>query len=124
MGSASRGLLLNGGLSMGKLPNERGSALQIPWVTLKDFMASTNISGLTNAHQAWTGFRKFLWLAIFTSFFILTVVNLFYLIQNLFTVYTDITVRGQSSITFPAVTICNQNRVSCENLKKYLVLNN
>jgi len=106
------------------MPNERGSVLQIPWVTLKDFMESTNISGLTNAHHAKTGFRKFLWLVIFTCFFILTIVNLFYMLQNLFTVYTDITVRGQSAITFPAVTICNQNRVSCENLKIYFALNN
>ena len=40
-------------------------------VDFQDFMASTNISGLTNAHHAKTGFRKFLWLVIFTGFFIL-----------------------------------------------------
>ena len=29
-------------------------------------MANTNISGLTNAHHSKTGFRKFLWLVVFT----------------------------------------------------------
>ena len=79
-----------------------------------------------------------------------TGVNLFYMLHNLFTVSSDISIKSRSvvsmmmlwsngyqgkkifivsnikfitlillmiQVTFPAVTICNQNRVSCKNLE-------
>ena len=79
-----------------------------------------------------------------------TGVNLFYMLHNLFTVSSDISIKSRSVVSmmmlwsngyqgkkifivsnikfitlilliiqvkFPAVTICNQNRVSCKNLK-------
>ena len=50
-----------------------------------------------------------------------TVVNLFYMLQNLFTVYTDIAVRGQSAVRDISIFFKDILLISSEDNHKFLI---
>lgn len=99
----------------------KGGLLRILWGTWDDFWQETSISGASNAGKAkgLPYIRRLCWMAIFGIFFGLTIFNVakqfveFYQYPVNYEVY----VTHDDQVTFPSVTVCNQNRVHCGNLK-------
>ena len=99
----------------------KGGLLRILWGTWDDFWQETSISGASNAGKAQglPYIRRLCWMAIFATFFALTIFNVakqfveFYHYPVNYEVY----VTHKDQVPFPSVTVCNQNRVHCGNLK-------
>jgi hypothetical protein len=85
---------------------------KVVWNTLADFGSHTTIGGLCNAGLTASRPRQIYWLTIF---FILFAYTVSLLVDNIsqyleYNVITSTDLAYSSSVTFPAITICNQNR--------------
>ena len=87
---------------------------------LKDFAESTSLHGARFLNSS-SKVRKFIWFLAMTG-------SLFYCGRHFYDAFTHyfhwpintvITVKEESSLVFPAVTICNFNRVNMKNLKAF-----
>ena len=85
---------------------------KIIWVTLAEFGGHTTIGGLCNAGLTSSRPRQIYWLVIFFALFGYTIKllvdNISQYLQYSVLTSTDLTYSTQ--LTFPAITICNQNR--------------
>jgi hypothetical protein len=87
---------------------------KVVWNTLADFGSHTTIGGLCKAGMTASWPRQIYWITIFSVLFAYTVSLL---VDNInqylqFSVVTSNNLDYSPSITFPAITICNQNRYS------------
>jgi hypothetical protein len=99
---------------------------KIIWKTLADFGSHTTIGGLCNAGLASSRPRQIYWLIIFFVMFGYTIKLL---VDNVsqyleYNVITSTDLSYSSSLYFPAVTICNQNRLVLQRFKAFTLLNN
>ncbi|CAL4242849.1 unnamed protein product, partial [Meganyctiphanes norvegica] len=99
------------------------SYCQVVTETSSTFWNSTSIAGICNSAAAKNPAAKLIWLSLFIGGISITA----YDVTNVFLDYfsypysTQVTMTYKSSVEFPAVTVCNQNRVSCEKLHKIMV---
>jgi hypothetical protein len=88
------------------------------WNTFAEFGVHTTIGGLCNAGLTTSRPRQIYWLVIF---FILFAYTIKLLVDNVnqylqYAVITSTDLAYSSSLAFPALTICNQNRLVLKNL--------
>ena len=99
----------------------KGGLLGILWGTWDDFWQETSISGASNAGKAKGRpyIRRICWILIFGIFFGLTVFNVAkqFVEYYEYPVNYEVYVTHKDQVPFPSVTVCNQNRVHCGNLK-------
>ena len=88
--------------------------------TLRKFSENTSISGINNAAKSRSKLRSLLWLAVFTVLAYFTVVDVRDIVVDYFEypVITHTDISYKSKVDFPAVTVCNLNRVNCGNAFK------
>ncbi len=90
----------------------------VAWTTLVSFGKESSIAGFNNACKAGSKLRSIYWLAVFAVGIGLTAKGMYDVISDYYTypytTSTDIT--HNTSILFPAVSICPLNRVHCGNL--------
>ena len=85
--------------------------------TLGGFGSETSISGINNAAKGKSKLRSSIWLAIFGVLAYYTVDGIYEIVVDFFDypVLTNTDLTYKSEVDFPAVTICNLNRVNCHN---------
>jgi hypothetical protein len=90
--------------------------------TLKNFALNTNIEGINNAGRSREKIRIITWAVIFIFLLGLTFNDIRQLVDEYLDYPVDVstTLEHENAIDFPSVTICNKNRVSCKQLKKFL----
>ena len=86
--------------------------------TIYEFGTQTSIAGLNNAFQRKSYFKKVYWSVIFVAFLVGTIHSV---LSNLSAYYrrhiiTSNDLDASSSLIFPAISLCNHNRVHCTNL--------
>ncbi|XP_037071027.1 uncharacterized protein LOC119092156 [Pollicipes pollicipes] len=86
--------------------------------TTAQFVSETSVVGVNNAGRTANPFRRFFWCCLFLAGLAVTLNDVTNLLKKYFQypVTTDFTIDYQDSVTFPAVTICNQNSVMCSKL--------
>ena len=101
--------------------------------TFQDFGAETSISGINNAAKGKSKLRSLIWFLIFSVLAYFTVDGIYEIVIEYFEypVITSTDIKSEPEVDFPAVTICNLNRVNCHNafmamytIKKQLVTGN
>ena len=90
--------------------------------TLKDFGGETSIAGINNCGKGKSLVRSSIWLVIFTVLGYYTVVGFLDIVFEYleYPVITTTDISHQNQVDFPAVTICNLNRVNCHNAFKVM----
>ena len=85
---------------------------KVIWHTFDEWCKDTSIAGLGKAMKSDSRFKKAYWLILFLIGTIWTIINLFGVINAFFEykVSTSNDLTFSTSISFPAVSICNQNR--------------
>ena len=85
---------------------------------LNEFGGKTSIAGLANAYASESTSKKIYWGFLFLVGLVITFVALAQTVFDYleFEVSTTIDLRSDSTVPFPAVSICNQNKVHCLNL--------
>ena len=88
---------------------------QVIGTIFHNFGNETSIAGLNNAFHRKSIGKKIYWTSIFLAFLVATIYGL---INNLTTFYekeitTSTDLHAQTAIIFPAISICNHNRVHC-----------
>ena len=88
------------------------SASSIAWRTTVRYMRGSFISGLSHAAKSRSHARALYWLVVFLAGLALTLRVLAVLINEFldYPVVTSSEIATQSSVAFPAITICNLNR--------------
>ena len=78
----------------------------------------TSISGITQVRDTKGKVSKFVWFLLALIGCGLTFLAVFKCVQSYLNhdTVTNVEIRSASSIEFPSVTICNQNRVHCRHL--------
>nr|XP_053631798.1 uncharacterized protein LOC128688110 [Cherax quadricarinatus] len=86
--------------------------------TWSEFWTSTAISGISNAGRANDRLPRVLWLLLFGVGTYYTVRDTIGVIDNYlsYPYTTQMDLQHMSTVQFPAVTVCNQNRLSCQKL--------
>ena len=104
----------------------RETILGVIGETWDEFWKNTNISGANNAGRSANPVRRFIWVAIFIAGIVGTVWGLLLLIQTYlkYPVITSMTLTHETKVSFPAITICNQNRVNCNNIRDFVTVCN
>ena len=89
------------------------SLLRIIWETCINWCHSTSIAGLAKAVQSKSHFKKAYWACLFCIGAFATLYNLFVTLNEYFAydVSTSTDLDFQRSVAFPAVSICNLNRL-------------
>ncbi|XP_042858754.1 uncharacterized protein LOC122244849, partial [Penaeus japonicus] len=91
--------------------------------TWSSFWTRTSISGISNAGNAHHSVARILWLG-------LTVVGLYFTTRDAVAVVqeylkypytTQVNLLHKTQVEFPAMTVCNQNRVSCRKLLREMI---
>ena len=102
------------------LQGHKMGVVRVIWETLTNFGRETSIAGLNNASKASGLIRKTCWGIIFSVLVYFTIKGLVGVIVdfNKHPIVTTVSLEYKSSVPFPAVTVCNQNR-SCAQLRKY-----
>ena len=92
-------------------------SLKVIKATLKDFVSETSISGINNSGKCKSKVRSSIWLVIFTVLAYFTANGIYEIVVDFFEypVITNTDLTYKSEVDFPAVTICNLNRVNCHN---------
>ena len=87
---------------------------KVIWHTFDEWCKDTSIAGLGKAMKSDSRFKKAYWFILFLIGTIWTIINLFGVINAFFEykVSTSNDLTFSTSISFPAVSICNQNRWS------------
>ena len=92
--------------------------------TTAQFVSDTNLAGVNNAGRASHPLRRVFWCCLWVIGLGVTI-NDVTLVVNKFLAYpvsTDYTIVYDSKVTFPAITVCNQNSVMCANLLAELLV--
>ena len=84
---------------------------------LRDFGTETSISGINNAAQAKSKVRTAIWFIIFSVLGYYTAIGICDIVVEYYEypVITNTDLTYKPEVDFPAVTICNLNRVNCHN---------
>ncbi|XP_040583485.1 epithelial sodium channel subunit gamma-like [Lepeophtheirus salmonis] len=84
----------------------------------KNFGKKTSIAGLNHAVNSSSHLRRFAWLSIFFILMVFTFQTFLDTVLDFtsYPVLTSVNVTRKFNLPFPAVTICNLNRVQCTNL--------
>ena len=85
--------------------------------TLRVFCEETSIAGVNNAAKGKSRARSIVWVVIFGVLAYFTVVGIEEIVLEYYSypVITNTDLTHRSEVDFPAVTICNLNRVNCHN---------
>ena len=85
--------------------------------TLREFGSETSISGINNSAKGNSRIRSSIWLTVFAVLAYFTVAGIYDIVLEFFEypVITNTDLTYKSEVDFPAVTICNLNRVNCHN---------
>ena len=85
---------------------------------LNEFGGKTSIAGLANAYQSESTSKIIYWGFLFLVGLVITFVALGQTALDYleYEVSTSIDLRSDSTVPFPAVSVCNQNKVHCLNL--------
>lgn len=91
---------------------------KLVWRTSSDYIRESSIAGLSHAAKSRNFLQWAYWMVIFTVGFGLTVRSIIDIIADFYThpVSTISDLRHENSVTFPAITVCNLNRINCLNL--------
>eukprot|EP00094_Tigriopus_californicus_P004881 TCALIF_04699-PA protein Name:"Similar to SCNN1A Amiloride-sensitive sodium channel subunit alpha (Cavia porcellus)" AED:0.34 eAED:0.34 QI:34/0.25/0.2/0.4/1/1/5/0/314 len=86
--------------------------------TFLDFGRNTSIAGLNNAMKAKSIIRSLIWLTLFSVGLYFTLVGIISVVKdyNQYPVVTKTELQQEKLVNFPAISICNHNRVHCNNL--------
>ena len=86
------------------------------------YSSFTSLQGLTQYLASKSIQWKQYWFVISIAFSIPTIAGVYFVFEDffLYPVVTNIQSIQNSTIEFPSVTICNTNRVHCENLLEYV----
>jgi hypothetical protein len=86
------------------------------------FVGFTTLGGLVQIFASTDRWSKAMWVVLFVSGFIGTLVGLQQTFGNYFefNVVTSVTIAHSYTLPFPSVTICNANRVHCGQLYKLI----
>ncbi len=108
------------GLLESSPPAAAMGASSIAWRTSVDYMKRSSIAGLSHAANSRSYVRSLYWLLVFVVGLALTVRSLANLVEEFldYPVVTSSHLTTKPSVAFPAVTICNINRVNCVNLEE------
>ena len=91
---------------------------------LEWFVKFTSIGGFTQTRDADNWLSKVIWALLFLTGLILTIVGVVSVITNYFKYgsITNIQLKHSSSgMVFPAVTVCNTNRIHCGHLYNKII---
>ncbi|XP_037077963.1 degenerin-like protein unc-105 [Pollicipes pollicipes] len=96
----------------------RGSLWGVWRRTTAQFVSDTSVVGVNNVGRTAHPFRRFFWCCLFLAGLGITLNDVVTLVGKFFQypVTTGFTMNYQDSVTFPAVTVCNQNSVMCHKL--------
>ncbi|XP_076033045.1 pickpocket 12 [Oratosquilla oratoria] len=88
--------------------------------TLQGFSKNTSVGGISNAYRSLHTIRRLVWLSLFLVGCYFTVKDVVGVFNEYFSypVITTVGVSHKETVTFPAVTVCNQNRIRCSMLIK------
>ena len=94
------------------------SITKVVGATLYNFGDQTSIAGLNYAFHRKSYIKKFYWSTIFFGFLALTIYGVIVNLSNYYEyqIITSTDLERQVSIIFPAISICNHNKVHCMNL--------
>lgn len=86
--------------------------------SMKEFATQTSIAGVGHAVKAKSWIRVFYWLSIFVVCLYYTISGIINVVQDYYTYpfVTNTEMAHSNSLEFPAVTVCNHNRVNCVNV--------
>ena len=86
------------------------------------YSSFTSMQGLTQFLASKNIRWKQYWFIISIAFSVPTITGVYFVFEDFFSypVVTNIQSIQNSTIEFPSVTICNTNRVHCENLLEYV----
>ena len=92
-------------------------SLKVIQEAFKDFGSQTSISGINNSGKGKSVARSSIWLVIFSMLGYFTVRGIHDIVVEFFEypVITNTDLTYNTEVDFPAVTICNLNRVNCHN---------
>ena len=92
--------------------------------TTAQFVSDTNLAGVNNAGRARHPLRRVLWCCLWAVGLGVTLSDVSLLVTKYlgYPVSTDFTIVYDSRVTFPAVTVCNQNSVMCTKLLENLFI--
>lgn len=99
------------------------------WTVIREasneYWSHTNIGGLAQAYTAHGYLFRFVWLILFAYGFYKTIADVIVVVTDFLahTHVSQIDVTHETTATFPAVTVCNQNRIDCEELLAAVLLN-
>jgi hypothetical protein len=93
------------------------SSWQVLKQTVAQFGQETSISGINNAGKGKSKLRSGIWLAIFAILGYYTVDGIWEIVLDYYAypIITNTDLTYKAEVDFPAVTICNLNRVNCHN---------
>ena len=85
--------------------------------TFQYFGSETSIAGINNSAKGKSKVRSLVWFIIFSVLAYYTVVGIYDIVIEYFEypVITSTDITYEPEVDFPAVTICNLNRVNCHN---------
>ena len=91
--------------------------MEVVWRTLKEFSCETSVSGINNSAKGNSRIRSTAWLAVFGLLAYATADGIYGIVVDYlkYPVITNTDLTHRSEVDFPAVTICNLNRVNCHN---------
>ena len=92
---------------------ERMGVGSVIWNITLSYGRESSIAGFNNAFKAKSRIRSFLWITIFAVLGIMTIVQFVNVIVDYYQypVITMIDLSHKPSVPFPAVTVCNLNRL-------------
>ncbi|XP_012268274.3 amiloride-sensitive sodium channel subunit gamma-like [Athalia rosae] len=90
------------------------------WLTWHKYLGLTTIPGLQSVHNAQGKFFTLVWSILFTIGLACTIRDVYVncLDYLAYPVTTAMNLKQATALPFPAVTVCNLNRVHCGNLKR------
>ncbi|KAF0300594.1 Acid-sensing ion channel 5 [Amphibalanus amphitrite] len=103
-------------------PEERPSLCEVWRRAAAQFASDTNLAGVNNASRARHPLRRLVWCCLWLAGLVVSLNDVSLLVSDFLTypVSTSYSIAYDSAVTFPAVTVCNQNSVMCTDLMQQL----
>ncbi|XP_043203503.1 amiloride-sensitive sodium channel subunit alpha-like [Amphibalanus amphitrite] len=103
-------------------PEERPSLCEVWRRAAAQFASDTNLAGVNNASRARHPLRRLVWCSLWLTGLVVSLNDVSLLVSDFLTypVSTSYSIAYDSAVTFPAVTVCNQNSVMCTDLMQQL----
>ena len=97
----------------GRHESENMGLSRVVWATFIDWCHDTSIAGISKTVQSRSYFKKIYWLILFIIGAYFTISNTISTFEDyfLYEVSTSNDLTFNNSVQFPAVSICNQNRL-------------